>query len=85
MKNLADFFGKFQSKIAGQVQNLIIISEILKKHTGIHVEMKDIRISSGTLFLKTSSVEKNVIFIKKERILGEINQKARSLTLKDIR
>lgn len=85
MKNLADFFGKFQSKISGQVQNLVVISETIKKHTGIEVEMKDIKISSGSLILKTSSVEKNVIFIKKERILSEINQKARALVLKDIR
>jgi hypothetical protein len=48
------------------------------------VEMKNIAISSGIARLKLSSLEKNQVFIKKVQILNEINQKTRSLVLKDI-
>lgn len=84
MKKISSFFDKFQGRIAGQVQNLVIIIEIIKKHTGIEVEMKNISISAGILRLKISSIEKSQIFIKKTQILKEINQKVKSLTIKNI-
>ena len=84
MKSLAGFFEKFQGKIGGQIQNLIVISETIKKHTNIEVDMKNISITAGILRLKVSSLEKSEVFMKKERILKEINQKVRSLVIKDL-
>lgn len=85
MEKISGFFEKFKGKVAGQVQNLVFISEIIKKHTGIEIEMKNIGVSGGILRLKASSLEKNEIYIKKTHILKEINEKMRSLVLKDIR
>ncbi len=84
MKSLGGFFGKFNSKVASQIQNLVVILEIIKKHTGIDIEMKNINISAGILRLKCSSVEKSQIFIKKSQILKEINQRAQKLTITEI-
>lgn len=84
MEKIGGFFEKFQGKIAGQIQNLIIITEIVKKHTGIDIEMKNIGISSGIIRLKVSSLEKSEIFMKKDRILLEINKKVGSLVVKDV-
>ena len=84
MQNLAGFFEKFRGKVAGQVQNLAFIIEIIKKYTGIEVDMKNIAISSGILRLKISSVEKSQIFIKKSQILKEIHEKAKFLKIEDI-
>ncbi len=86
MQNIAGFFEKFRSKVAGQVFNLVLISEIIKKYTTIEIDMKDISISAGIIRLKTSSaLEKSEIFMKKTQILGEINRKAKFLVIKDIR
>jgi uncharacterized protein (UPF0210 family) len=84
MQRVGGFFEKFNSKITKQVQNLAFICETIKKHTGIEVEMKQISISNGILKIKTSSLEKNEIFIKKSRILKELEGKLHSLTLRDI-
>ncbi len=84
MKKLGGFFEKFNGKIAGQIKNLIIISEVIKKHTGIEVEMKNLAISAGVLRLKISSVEKSQIYMKKEKILKEINERVRGMKIEEI-
>jgi|GEM_PF-1858019 len=84
MENIGGFFQKFQSRVAGQVQNLTFIIDAIKKHTGVEVDMKNISISAGIVRLKISGVEKNEIFLKKERILKEINAKTKSLVVKDL-
>ncbi len=84
MQNLSGFFDKFQGKVSAQIQNIVVIIEIVKKHTGIEIEMKDINISAGVLRLKISSVEKSQVFLKKERILREINEKVKGMVLKEV-
>lgn len=84
MQKIGGFFEKFQGKIAGQIHNLIIVSEVVKKHTGIEIEMKNISISGQIMRLRATSVEKNEIFMKKDRILKEINARVKSLVLKDL-
>lgn len=84
MKSIGGFFDKFNNKITRQVQNLSLIIETIKKHTGIDIELKQISISNGVLKIKTSSLEKNEIFIKKQRILGELEGKLHGLKLRDI-
>ena len=84
MKSLGGFFEKFNNKVAGQIQNLVVIIEIIKKNTGIEIEMKQIVISAGVLRLKLSSVQKSQIYIKKMQILNEINKKVSRMVLKDI-
>lgn len=84
MQNIGGFFEKFKSKFVKEVQNLVFISETIKKHTGIEVDMKNIAISNGLVRIKTTSLEKNVIFIKKTQILNDLERGLYRLKIRDI-
>jgi hypothetical protein len=84
MKSLGSFFEKFNNKIAKEVGNLVFISEAVKKHTGIEIDIKDIKISNGIIRVKGSALEKNEIFMKKTKIIKELEPKLRSLIVRDI-
>jgi hypothetical protein len=84
MEKISGFFDKFRSKVISQVQNYVIFTEVIKKHTGIEIEMKDMSLSGGVLKIKTSSIIKNEIFIKKNRILKEIAEKIKKIRVNDI-
>jgi hypothetical protein len=84
MQKIGGFFEKFNSKITREVHNLAFIMETIKKCTGISLEMKDIKISNGIIRLNISQLKKNEIFIKKERILKELEKGLISLTVRDI-
>ncbi|MDP3962813.1 MAG: hypothetical protein Q8Q03_03035 [bacterium] len=85
MKSIEGFLGKFRGRAATQIQNHILIVEIIKKHTGVELEMKDVKISSGELVIHATSALKNEIFIKKNLILKEISQKIQKIRISDIR
>ncbi len=85
MKSLGGFFDKFRNKVTGEIQNRTQIIEIIKKYIGQELKMDDITISSGILRIKTSSIAKNEIFIKKNQILKELSQKLNSMKIVDIR
>lgn len=85
MQKIGGFFDHFKGKVAEQVQSVFLIINIIKKHTKIELEMKNISISHGTLRLKISPLQKNVIFIKKETLLKEIQQKIFTPKIIDIR
>ncbi len=72
MQNIGGFFEKFKSKVARQIGDLVFITESIKKRTGIALEMKDISIKNGIMYLKLSSLQKNVVFIKKTQILKDL-------------
>lgn len=84
MEKVGGFFDRFKGKVAEQVQSIFIVGEIIKKHTKIELEMKQISISNGILRLKISPLQKNVIFIKKTTLLKEIQEKIRVPKIRDI-
>jgi uncharacterized protein (UPF0210 family) len=84
MQKIGGFFNNFNNKITRQLQNLVFIMEIIKKHTGIELEMKQISISNGVLKIKTSSLEKNEIFMKKTKVLKDLEGKLHGIILRDI-
>lgn len=77
MQNIGGFFEKFRSKVVQEVQNLVFVIEIIKKHTKINLDMKDLKLSNGILRIKASPLQKSEIFMKKTQILKEINQKVK--------
>ncbi len=84
MKSLGGFFDKFNSKITTQIHNLDVVIEVIKKHTGITLELKDISMRNGMLRVKGTSLQKNEIFMKKIRIVKELESKLQSLRISDI-
>lgn len=84
MKSIGGFFDKFKNRAFQEIQNLDFTIEIIKKHTGIALEMKDFKIQSGILRVKASSLQKNEIFMKKSQILRDIKQKMPQTKVYDI-
>lgn len=74
MQKLDGFFDKFNNKIAREVNNLLLVVESIKRHTGITIEIKNISLSNGILKIKTSQIQKNEIFIKKTKILKDLEK-----------
>jgi hypothetical protein len=75
MKSLGSFFEKFKSASIKEIQKRTTVSDIIKSEANIDVPMEKIVFANGVIKLKLSSIEKNQIFIKKERIIKLINQR----------
>jgi hypothetical protein len=84
MEKIGGFFDKYKNKASIIVQSYISIAEIIKKHTGIELDMNNMLLSRGVLKIKLSHVARSEIFIKKNQILKEIAQKVKSLKVSDI-
>lgn len=74
MQNIGAFFERFKNRAAQEVMALSFIIDVVKKHSGITLELKDISLSNGILRLKLSSLQKNVIYIKKAQILKDLEK-----------
>ncbi len=85
MKGIGNFFDKFKNKALAQIGNLTTIIEILKKHTGVEFDTKDISISNGTLTIRASAAFKNEIYIKKQAILRDLSQRVQGIVINDIK
>ncbi len=72
MKNISDFFSVFNNKASKEITKRLKIIEIIKKHTKITLEMKDISIISNVAIIKSPQILKNEINIKKTKILEDI-------------
>ncbi len=86
MEKIGGLFEKFKGKFAKHIHNLSVSIEVIKKYTGITYDIKNISISSsGILKIKSSQIEKNEVFIKKSRIIDEINKKTTGIKIQDIK
>ncbi len=84
MKKIGNFFDKIRNRAVKEIYNRDNIAKIIKDITKIDIDIKNINISSGVLKIKLSSIEKSEIFIKKARILKEINKKIEGNSISDI-
>ncbi len=85
MKNIGNFLDKFKNKAVKEIYIRDNIVKIIKKITNIDINIENIDINSGVLKVKlASSIEKNEIFIKKDRILKEIKEKISGIRISDI-
>ena len=84
MKNIGIFFDKFKNKAVKEIYKRDSIAKIIKNIAKIDIDIKNMEISLGILKIKTSPIEKSEIFIKKDRILKEINKKIDGSGISDI-
>lgn len=84
MKSLGGFFDKFNGKLVKQIQSLDAVVTAIKKHANVDVDLKDLSVRGGILRIHVSALQKNEIFIKKARILKELEGKLRALKVTDI-
>ncbi len=85
MNGIGQFFDSFRNKAVIQINNYSRIVEIIKKHTKVQIETKDISISNGVVNIKSNQTMKNEIYIKKEPILKELKGLVRGVTIVDLR
>lgn len=85
MENISGFFNRFKNKIVGEIRNRDIIVDLINKYTKAVIEIKDISINNGVIRVNCSQIVKNEIFIKKNKILGEINKLITSTKFSDIK
>ena len=76
MENAGSFLQRFKKILFSQGARVDLAIEAIKKETGTDVLAKDISIRNDVLFVSTSSVLKNTIFLKKKAILEKINENA---------
>lgn len=74
MHHIDGYFSKLKAAFAGQASKKDAVLSACEK-VGVKILPEQFEIRNEVLYLKTSSAAKSVIFMKKEMILAEINQK----------
>lgn len=85
MKGIGNFFDKFRNKALAQLEQYTVVIDVLKKHTNITFDVKDISILNGVATIKASAAFKNEIYIKKQAILKDLSQRLRGTVIYDIK
>ena len=73
MFNISSFLEKFSKNISNIESNKTKILEIIKKHTNLNLLPKEIEIKNYIVYIKSSPIIKNKIFIYKNKILEEVS------------
>ena len=74
MLKISDFFKRIQNRHTQELFIRSVIQSALKSCAGVEVKIEAIRISSSTVTLKgVSQSERSQVFIKKQKIIDEIN------------
>lgn len=81
--HIKNYLEKFKIILKEKDENINSIIDIINSHINFKLNKKDFFIKNNILFIKSSSIIKNEIFLKKEKILNSF--KERSIYLKDIR
>jgi hypothetical protein len=74
MFNIGQFFNKFRGIEMEDFRKRNSVIEIIKKNTGIEIAPQDIAFEQRGIILKISSIEKNMVFIKKGAIIKDLQQ-----------
>jgi len=82
--HIKNFLDKFKNILFEKEEKLKIISSLVKKHTQVDLNERDIKINGTTIQLKTTPIARNEILMKKELILKDLSLVDGSI-YKDIR
>ena len=69
MLSLNAFLEKFKNITQPDEAVIRLLSETIKKEAGVEIPTKNISIKNSNAYIKTKSLYKNEIYIKKEKIL----------------
>ena len=75
MQNISHLFDRFKNVAVKEIQKRTFVSEIIKKEIGQEIPIEDISFREGIIRIKSSSIVKNQIFIKKAVLLALISKK----------
>lgn len=85
MIEIKDLLFRVQNILFGEETKRQATLDAIFLVTGIKVSTKDIKIKNGTIFLNIKPIFKNEIFIKKEKILKELEKSMGKNNPKEIR
>lgn len=74
MKEISSFFDKFKNSALKELNKREIIASSLYKIVKIKIEIKDLDIKNGILYIKGSQMLKSEIFLKKKIILDSFGK-----------
>lgn len=74
MKEISSFFDKFKNTALKELNKREIIISSIYKATKQSIDIKDISIKQGILYIKGDQGLKSEIFLKKNAILSAINK-----------
>lgn len=85
MKNLKKFLERWERVVPVDQDVRSVLPAILKKEVRVDIDPKNISVRNNTVFIKTSSLAKVEIFLKKTKILSELFSALGKNAPKDIR
>lgn len=73
MNNLSSFLQRFKKILSLRAIESGVIVDVMKKTLGVDINPSDVKIKNGVLYVNTSPIIKNMIFLKKKLLLQNIN------------
>jgi len=73
MFNINQYLDKFKNLGQKEKDIKLAFISVVKKMIGVDIDIKEVDLSGGELIIKTSSNIKNTIYIKKEKILKDMD------------
>jgi len=84
IQKIEELLGKYSKLTPKDVLIKDFFITLLNEELSLSIKKETVSFSNKILFLKTNSVIKNVVFLKKEMIIKEINTKFGKNTIIDI-
>ena len=85
MDNLKNLLDKFKNLINHSGDEKKTVAVAIKKHTNISIDEKDIVVGDGFVRINAHPAIQSEIYIKKPKILADLNEALKPKTFKDIR
>ncbi len=83
MQQISDLLKLFESIQSPKVER-VILSGAINKSLGINISDDQIKINRDVVILKVNQVQKNLIFISKNKVLSDLNNEYKECFLRDI-
>ncbi len=85
MLEIKDLLARFEGILVKEEFKKEAVREIISKIVGFEIKSEELNIKNGTLYLNIKPIYKNEIFLKKERIIKELEKALGKKSPEDIR
>jgi len=84
--NISTFFSRFQNSFKKEIFIREVVCQAIENQTKVRIPIEVVSFSGSSVVLKSvNQTLRSVIFIKKQNIIAEINQKQTGKVIIDIR
>ena len=83
MQQISDLLKLFESIQSPKVER-VFLSGVINKSLGINISDDQLKINRDVVILKVNHVQKNLIFISKNKVLSDLNNEYKECFLRDI-